>query len=339
MPGAPEATQVQPSPAVANSGVVVARAGANGGAVATEHPGKAIYAKACAACHDHPEATRAPSFDALRATRYATIHFALTEGKMQAQGASLSAAERASLIDYVVGREVVSDAWIDKMMCPVDRRAVNLNAPATVGNFGFDKHNHRQLTRAQAGLATGDFRNLEFAWALAFPQASTMRAQAAVVGNTLFLPVTDAAKLFAIDIAGPPCFKWVFKNDVPLRTAASYGALPGSGRKVVVFSDVATYVHMLDAATGEELWHQAVRLTALSNATGTPVLHGDRVYVPVSASEINVGHDEKHECCKTHGAVTALDALTGRKVWTTHTMEDAKPVRDRGDGKMMWGPS
>ncbi len=26
-------------------------------------------------------------------------------------------------------------------------------------------------------------------------------------------------------------------------------------------------------------------------------------------------------------------------IWTTHTMADARPVRDRGDGKMLWGPS
>jgi polyvinyl alcohol dehydrogenase (cytochrome) len=77
----------------------------------------------------------------------------------------------------------------------------------------------------------------------------------------------------------------------------------------------------------------------LSNTTGTPVIHGSRVYVPLSASEINVGANEDHECCKTHGAVIALDSLTGRKIWVTHTMEDAKPVRDRGDGKMLWGPS
>jgi mono/diheme cytochrome c family protein len=204
------------------------------------HPGKAIYEKACAACHDNPQATRAPAFETLRGMRYGSIHFALTEGKMQAQGASLTAAERSTLIDFLVGRDVVSDAWIAKMMCPADRRAVDLDAVATVAGFGFDKKNHRNLTRAQAGLATADFRDLELAWALAFPKATTMRAQPAVVGSTLFLPVADAAQMFAIDIAGEPCFKWVYKSDVPLRTGAAYGALPGPGgapgRKVLLLA-------------------------------------------------------------------------------------------------------
>ncbi|MEP7247442.1 MAG: PQQ-binding-like beta-propeller repeat protein [Gammaproteobacteria bacterium] len=341
MPAAPPvAAEPAVSAAQPNPGTPVPPATAP---LSANHPGKAVYEKTCAACHDNPEATRAPALATLRGMRYGSIHFALTEGKMQVQGASLSNAERGSLIDYLIGRDVVSDAWIDKLMCAADHRTVDLDAVPTVAGFGFDKKNHRHLTKAQAGLATADFHNLEFAWALAFPRATTMRAQPAVVGNTLFLPVSDAGQLFAIDISGGPCFKWVFRNDIPLRTGAGFGTLPASGgkpaRKVLVFGDIAAQVHMLDAGTGQEIWRQPVRLTSLTNGTGTPVLHGNRVYMPISASEITVGADEKHECCKTHGAVTALDAFTGRKVWTTHTMEEAKPVRDRGDGRMMWGPS
>jgi len=303
-------------------------------------PGRAVYERACASCHDHPGITRAPAFTALQGMRYGTLHYELTEGKMQAQAGSLSVAERAALMDYLVGRNVTDDRWVEKMMCPAEHRALDLSAAPTVAGFGFNRENHRYLSRRQAGLATADFRNLELAWALAFPNATTMRAQSAVVGSTLFLPVSDYGQLYAIDISGAqPCFKWVYKNDIPLRTGAAYGVLPGSGRKVLVFGDVAPLVHMIDATTGKEIWHQSVRLTSLSNGTGTPFLYKDRVYVPLSASEINFGADPNHECCKTHGAVFALDAATGRIIWAAHTMEDAKPVRDRGDGKMLWGPS
>jgi polyvinyl alcohol dehydrogenase (cytochrome) len=304
------------------------------------HPGEALYRQFCTACHDHPESTHAPALATLKGMRYQTIYYELTDGKMKTQAAALSAAERATLIDYLVGREPVSDAWVDGLKCPADRAHVDLSAAPTVADFGFEPTNQRRLTAAQAGLRTADFRHLRLAWALAFPGATTMRAQAAIVGSTLFLPVSDAAQLLALDIgAARPCLKWVYKSDVPLRTGAAFGELPRSHRKVLVFVDQATRVHMLDARTGVEIWHQAVRLTPLSNTTGTPVLYRNRVYVPVSASEITVGADEKHLCCTTHGAVTALDAATGAKIWTAHTMEDAKPVRDRGDGQMMWGPS
>ena len=319
---------------------VGAQADESAGQQTAVHPGKAVYERVCATCHDHPGVTRAPAFDALKGMRYGTIHFALTEGKMQAQAASLSNGERASLIDFLVGRSVTDDAWVAKMMCPPERRTVSLEGSASVAGFGFDRHNQRHLSRRQAGLATADFPNLQLAWALAFPQATTMRAQAAVVGSMVFLPVSDFGQLYALDVStARPCFKWVYKNDIPLRTGAAYGVLPGSGRKVLVFGDVAPLLHMIDATTGKEIWHQSVRLTSLSNGTGTPVLYGDRVYVPLSASEINFGADENHECCKTHGAVFALDAATGRIIWAAHTMQDAKPVRDRGDGKMIWGPS
>jgi polyvinyl alcohol dehydrogenase (cytochrome) len=304
-----------------------------------DHPGKAVYERVCAACHNNPEATRSPSLDTLKAMRYQTINYALTQGKMQTQAAGLTQQERAAVVDWLVGREVANDDWIAQAMCPADRASVDLSAPATMTGFGFDRKNHRHLSAAQSGLKTDDFRNLELAWAMGFPKATAMRAQPAIVGNTLFLPIADASRMFAIDIAGPPCVKWVYQNEVPLRTSAAYGELPGSHRKVVVFGDLGANIHMVDATNGKRVWMQPVGLYPLSITTGTPVLHGDRVYVPISQYEISLGANDNHECCKTHGAVTALDARTGAKIWTAHTMEEARPIRDRGDGRMIWGPS
>ena len=301
--------------------------------------GEQVYQHTCAMCHDHGEALRAPTLGTLKGMRYQQIYFALTVGKMQPQAQTLSGTQRSQLIDFLIGRARVSDAWTAPLRCTPQRRQVDLSMPATVADFGFDLHNHRHLTAQEAGITTGDFRHMQLAWALAFPRATTMRAQAAIVGSTLFLPVADASQLYAIDIALQPCLKWIYKSDVPLRTGVSYGALPGSHRQVLVFADVGTRIHMIDAATGAPIWKHAVHLTALSNTTGTPVLLGGRVYVPLSASEINVGADPKHLCCTTHGAVIALDARTGAEIWTAHTMPDARPIRDRGDGQMMWGPS
>ncbi len=305
----------------------------------TPHPGKALYDKTCAACHNNPEATKSPAFDTLKQMRFQAIYFALTQGKMQTQAASLTDAEKSTLVEFLVGKEAVKDDWIANMMCAPDRKKVDLKTAASVATFGYDKKNHRHLTKAQAGLATKDFSNLELAWAIGFPAATTMRSQPAVVGSTLFLPVADAYRLFAIDIAGPPCLKWVYQNDIPLRTSSAFGELPGSKRKVLVFGDLGSNIHMVDAQTGERIWKQHIGLYDLSLTTGTPVLHNDRVYAPVSQYEITLGGDPKHECCKTHGAVVALDAASGKKMWTAHTMEDAKPLRDRGDGKMYFGPS
>jgi polyvinyl alcohol dehydrogenase (cytochrome) len=272
--------------------------------------------------------------------RLGNLFFAMTDGKMKAQSATLSERQRGELVDYIVGRQPLDEGWIDSLRCarPTGKPAKS-NGVATVTGFGFTPDNHRRLTRAQAGIATTDLPDFELAWALAFPRASTMRAQAAVVGNMLYLPVGDEARLFAIDVSGDkPCFSWVYASSTPLRTGAAYGVL-SSGRAVLAFADVATWVHLVDASTGKLIWKRQVGRWDLSNTTGTPQIVGDRVYTPVSASEINFGGEDSHECCKTHGMFAALDARNGRMLWRYETMADAKPVRDRGDGKMLWGPS
>src|SRR5262245_56320921 len=73
--------------------------------------GQAIYDRACASCHNDPEATKSPALDALRRMRYQTINYALTQGKMQVQAAALSPTERTAIIEFLVGREATSDEW------------------------------------------------------------------------------------------------------------------------------------------------------------------------------------------------------------------------------------
>lgn len=302
------------------------------------HPGRAIYEKTCAACHDNPEATRSPALDTLRKMRFQQITYAINEGKMKTQAAGLSDDDRRTLVEYLVGIQVTSDQWIADMMCPAERRTVNTDATPTVSGFGFNRNNHRYLSSDQAGLEKSDFKDLELAWAIGFPGATTMRSQPAVVGSTLFLPVADAAKVFAFNIDGEPCIQWVYQSDIPLRTSASFGEIEG-GRKVIAVGDLGAYVHLIDAKTGEGIWKTHVGFSELSLATGTPVVLKDRVIAPVSQYEISIAAAEDHVCCKSHGAVTALDAKSGKKIWTAHTMEEAKPIRDRGDGQMIWGPS
>ena len=304
------------------------------------HPGKPLYDKYCSTCHDHPTETKSVPFATLRGMRHGTLHYALTQGKMKLQASPMKEAEIGTLLDFIAGRQVLDERWIARLQCTPERAKFNPKGVATVAHFGFGPGNHRALTAAQAGLATADFKDLELAWSLAFPGVTTMRAQPAIVGNTLFLSVGENAKLFALDISGPtPCVQWTYTAEVPLRSGIAYGEMPGTGRKVITFNDVATRIHLVDAATGKLLWKTPVGLYDLSNATGTPVIHGNRVFVPLSASEINIGGDERHLCCTTHGAFFALDIKTGRKVWTYETMEQARPIKDRGDGQMMWGPS
>ncbi|MGD2132099.1 MAG: PQQ-binding-like beta-propeller repeat protein [Maricaulaceae bacterium] len=301
------------------------------------HPGRAVYEAVCANCHDFPEQTRSPSLEALQQISSTNLTYALQTGRMKDIGATMSDDDIALVIAYLSAGAEPNTAWIEEHACPAERATVDLSAPASVSTFGVNLENHRHISAEDAGLSTDDLAGLELEWAIGIPNNPAMRSQPVVVGDTLFLMGADARQVFAFNIDGTPCVQWSYEYPLALRTSLTYGEV--DGRNVLVFGDGSAQVHMLDAATGEQLWVSSVRLHDYSITTGTPVLHDGVVYTPVSMFEIAVGAQPEHECCKSHGAVTALDAATGEVIWTAHTMEEATPQGENDNGVMMYGPS
>lgn len=308
------------------------------------HPGQALYRSRCAACHDNAEATRAPAKATLAAMSYQVLSFALVQGKMQAQAAGLSEEERGQLINYLTGRSArTTEAWSQAMMCTGARAGPpDLKPRPAVATFGFDARNTRTLTAAQTGLTKAKMGKLDLAWSVAFPDVTMIRAQGAVVGNTLFIPVAEAAAMYAFDLsdAARPCLKWVYNTPggAPLRSSPGYGII-ADGRAVLAFSGLDSTVHVVDARTGKALWTRNVASYSYSLTTGTPRVLKDRIIVPVSQFEIMQAGDNKVTCCTNHGFVLSLEPATGKQQWRYDTMPDARPIRDRGDGKMLLGPS
>jgi polyvinyl alcohol dehydrogenase (cytochrome) len=307
----------------------------------TQHPGAAVYAQRCASCHDNPETSKAPSKASLSRLSSATIENALYIGKMRPFASGMPTADVSYVADYLSEAEQTDDGWTQSMMCPAERRTPRLDRAPTVATFGYDLRNRRQLSYEQAGFEPDELQTLELAWAIGFPEVSTMRSQAAVVGTTLFLPVGENRnRVFAIDVSNQskPCIQWIYHSPRTLRSSAAYGAR-ADGRPVVLVGDMGAYIHLIDALSGQPLWISHMGLFPQSIATGTPVLVGDKVIAPSSQYEIMIAANDNHVCCTLHGGVVALDAMTGKRVWEAHTMEHAKPLRDRGDGQMLWGPS
>ena len=238
------------------------------------------------ACHDNPEATKAPSRDALKRVSALYVTNALIMGKMTAQGAPLSAVEVSNVSDYLSGGEENATGWIAPNTCAANRRTPKLDAKPTVSGFGFNYSNKRELSYAQSGLKPGDLDNMEVAWMMAFPQVGTMRGQAAIVGDTMFLPMADNNRLFALDISGDkPCVQWVYDGGRALRTSAGYGEL-SNGQKIVMVGDMGGFVHAIDARTGKKLWVTDVKFFQNQMVTSTPVLYKDRVFAPISQYEL-----------------------------------------------------
>lgn len=307
-----------------------------------DHPGKAVYEQYCAACHNQP-ATRAPALAAVQQMSAQTLRYTLTEGIMQQQGAMVPKEQFQQLLGYLAGNDSGGDAssenWVAGMMCEPQQREVDLDQPVALSMFGTDYRNSRRLTAKQAGLTSADLGNLELAWAIAFPKTTSLRSSPVIIGSTMFYTPSPTGKLLALDTK-TACVKWVYDAGLALRGSVSYGELGDSGKKALVFADSRGQIHTVDAKTGTLIWKAEGRHGPAGGITGAPVLYKDRIIVPVSASGVGSGANPTFECCTGHGAVVALDAATGKQLWTAHTMEDAAYTgKTTATGVKLRGPS
>jgi polyvinyl alcohol dehydrogenase (cytochrome) len=134
--------------------------------------------------------------------------------------------------------------------------------------------------------------------------------------------------------------KWNYESADALKTSLAYGPIGPSKRNAVIFGDGRGFISAIDAATGKLIWRADPRHDQQVPLTGAPILYRDKIIVPISAMDVAKAQNPKYECCVSHGAVSALDAATGKKLWTAHTMEDAKPLgRKNSVGVDMFGPS
>lgn len=305
------------------------------------HPGKAVFDANCAACHAAPDAaSRIPSIGALNRLSAQTITTALTSGVMRAQGSGLSPRELRDVVSYLAAPEgPAGTAWIDANLCASDKRTVDLSGKPTLTRWGVDVENSRHMTAAQAGISKAQLSNLEVAWTFAMPKTSGLRSQGVVVGSTLFYAAGQLGYIVALDTQ-TGCMKWASQQPTGLRSSLAYGQLGPKGPMALLGSDNAGQLQALDAKTGKMIWRVDPRHDKTAMLTGTPLVQGDKIIVPISATDVGAAGRPTYECCKGHGAVAALDAATGRILWTWHTMEDAKPQGGKNSaGASTYGPS
>ena len=307
-----------------------------------DHPGVGVYQQNCAFCHDGGDA-RAHSLETLRQMDADSLTYALTEGVMAAQGAALEPDARRAVVDWLAVSEATEDpdAWYANHYCSADQRTVGVATQhASMPQVGVDKRASRYLSAEQAGLSLSDLEDLELAWAFGFPGVTGLRASPVVLEDTLFYSAVTTNRLLALDVESG-CVKWAYESPVPLRSSVSIGEIGEEGRKTLVFGDARAQIHTVDAETGEGIWVvNAQADPGVGMITGAAVLHDDLIIVPISASGVGAGANPRHECCAGRGAVTALDAATGEKVWTYFTMEPADYTGEVNSlGVKLRGPS
>ncbi len=97
---------------------------------------------------------------------------------------------------------------------------------------------------------------------------------------------------------------------------------------VALFGDRRGNVYSVDVATGKQVWRFTPDDGPRTGITGAPTLFEGRLYVPISGGDDSSAADPKYECCKGRGAIVALDAATGKTIWTTYHHSRCPPARE-----------
>jgi len=294
--------------------------------------GEQLFQKNCFSCHNG-ENPKAASLSGLENLTGRYLLDALTKGKMSMQGSALSDGEKETLVAWL-GRnleEIIP--WEEDAMCV--NSAVDLEGENYAPSWGLDSNNARYQTKTS--LSAANASTLKRKWVMAFPGGAVMRSQPAVVGDTLFLAQADLYKVYAID-RKVGCLKWVYDAQNPPRSAVNAGKL-ADGRDVVFYGDSAGFVHLLDAITGKPVWVKKVVAKDVNIITGPISLYDNKLYVPQSSLETLYASNPEYECCKTQGALTAVDAMTGNLVWEAFPLPEAEPQGKNRVGTMNYGPA
>lgn len=300
-----------------------------------DHPGAAVYARACASCHDAPTG-RTASLATIRATSAGQLRSVLTEGVMQPMAAGLASEDLNQLIGWLTaGQQTAAATWTDAMMCSADRRRIDEAGAPGLASFGADRKSTRSLTAAQAGLRAEDMTNLEVAWAIGFPQTQGMGVGTVVLGDTAF--INSAGRLFALDTE-TGCAKWIYSGASSRNTPTIADI---RGRKALVFASSRGEVHAVSVLDGSLIWKADGRpANGIGSVRGGVVVYQDKVIVPISASGVATAANPRFECCTGHGAVVALSANDGSRLWEYHTMKDAEYTGEVSSlGVKLRGPS
>lgn len=321
--------------------IVLALAVAAAPAGAAEQPaapqGAAIFAQHCAQCHDSG-AARIPTRAVLGSLARQQILQVLESGPMRAQGGQLTRPERVAVAQFLSHRQGGTAQAVPARaaFCKSPAPPISLSAKAWNG-WGASPANDRFQPGETAGLSAGDVPRLELRWAFGFPGDTSAAVQPTVAGGRVFVG-SISGRVYALDLR-QGCIYWTFDAAAEVRSAISVTRLEGDGDNYAVFfGDRGAHVYSLDARTGHLRWmHQVGDATA--GETGSPTLYEGRLYIPLTGGGEGEG-GASEGCCKSHGALVALDATSGRLLWQASTlMEPPKPVRRTPDGKQLYGPS
>jgi polyvinyl alcohol dehydrogenase (cytochrome) len=305
--------------------------------------GATLYKRSCAPCHD-AGIERAPNRETLHAMTPRQVLSAMETGAMISMAATLTAAERRAIAEFVTEKSLGQDVEMTpskQAMCGAAPRDFPdpLAGPRWLG-WGNELANTRFQDAPAAGLTPDQVPRLKLKWAFGFPGDVNLNSQPSVAGGRVYVG-SQGAKVYSLS-AATGCIHWWFATAAPVRSAVSVGRIETESgpRFAAFFGDASAVVYAVDASTGTLLWKTKVDDHLAARITGSPAFHRGRLYVPVASIEEGYATMANYECCRFRGSVVALDGATGKQLWKTYTVvEAARPTKKNKSGTQLWGPS
>ena len=305
--------------------------------------GAAVFNARCKGCHE-PAIERAPNKTTLATYPAATIVDALTNGVMRPMAAGLSDADKQAVAAYLTAAAAPAAQTVARAspsrtaLAPVGvdvKCAANPPIKATGSDWtsvGLDTSHRYQ---ANPGLKASDIPKLKVKWSFAMAGGS----MPTVIGDWLFI-ANRTGKFYALD-ANTGCVRWAVDNAAARTTPMIVKSDVSPSGWLTIVGERDRSAHAFDAQTGKEIWASpALETNAVAGITGTPVISGGQVFVPLTSGEEGAARQPTYRCCSFQASLAALDLRTGKVNWQTKVITE--PLHDthkNSVGVMLQGPA
>lgn len=298
---------------------------------------KTLFDTRCGICHNggSPEA---PLIDALQLMPEDRILKAMKTGVMRNQAMLLSDKQHQQLAAYISQIDNSDEEnTVMKGLC-AEGNFVEMTAGPQISDWGLGLENQRYYNEPSLRINASNVSDLELSWIFAFPNASRARVQPTIAGNTLFT-ASQLGTIYALD-RHTGCTRWTFQANEEIRSALVIEKDSLGNASRLYFGDFNAYVYALDIESRSVLWKVSIDDHPNATITGTLSLFEDRLYIPVSSTEIIESIDKQYPCCSFRGSMVAVNKDNGSLVWKTYTIDEESSQQGlNAAGSAIMGPS
>jgi polyvinyl alcohol dehydrogenase (cytochrome) len=303
--------------------------------------GATLFDAKCKSCHD-PAIDRAPTKVAMSAFPAADITASLTNGKMAPMAAGMTPSQIQSVVMFLAPPAApvqqrqpgaATAAATTDTMCAT-------NPPIKAGKSdwamaGYDISNTRY--QPNPGIKASDVSKLKVKWSYSI--AGHGNSQPVVIGDWMWL--LSRSKMVALDPA-TGCVRYSIAGVSARNTPAVFQSTLSPSGWMMIVGQGSRVVKAFDASNGKEIWaSEQLESHRASGITGSPIVSGNQVFVPLTSGEEASSQVPTYPCCSFRGSLVALDLATGKTQWKSYTItEPMAPIaRTTSNGVQLQGPA